>query len=132
ADASSGLVADIECYLDNKIVLLVEVKDRSLSLTQLNAKIDVARSNHIREILFMAQKGIEESNRNEIETKITQEFTSGQNIYVTDLLRFAEGILILLGEKGRVNFLNKIGPELDNSKSPIKDRKAWANLLRKM
>jgi len=132
ADASSGMVADIECYLDNRIVLLVEVKDRSLNLTQLSAKIDVARANQIREILFMAEKGIEESNKKEIETKIRQEFTSGQNIYITDLLEFAEGILIILGEKGRIDFLSKIGFELDNSKSPIKDRKAWANLLRKI
>ncbi|MHA1795330.1 MAG: restriction endonuclease, SacI family [Promethearchaeota archaeon] len=132
ADVSSGMVADIECYLNKRIALLVEVKDRSLSLIQLNAKIDSARSKQIKEILFMAQNGIEDSNRSEIETKIAQEFTSGQNIYVTDLSHFAEGILIILGENGRVDFLKKIGLELDSSKSPIKDKKTWAALLRKI
>jgi len=132
ADASSGMVADIECYLNNEIVFLVEVKDRRLSLTQLNAKIDIARANQIKEILFMAQQGTEESNRNDIEKKIIQEFTSGQNVYVANLLEFSKGILILLGEKGRIDFLSKIGVELDNTKSPIKDRKAWANLLREI
>jgi len=132
ADKSSGMAADIECYLNNEVVFLVEVKDRCLSLSQLNAKIDNARANQIKEILFMAQQGIEESNKNDINKKITQEFASGQNIYVADLLEFSKGILILLGEKGRIDFLNKIGAELDNSKSPIKNRKAWANLLREL
>jgi hypothetical protein len=40
--------------------------------------------------------------------------------------------MILLGEAGRVNFLNKIGLELDKSKSPVKHRKAWAGLLREI
>jgi hypothetical protein len=132
ADASSGMVADIECYLKGEIVLLVEVKDRSLNLTQLNAKVDLARANQIKEVLFMAQKGVDDKNRSEIHRKISQEFTSGQNIYISDLLKFAEGILILLGEKGRVDFLNKIGIELDSSKSAIQHRKAWANLLREI
>lgn len=126
------MVADIECYLNKEIIFLVEVKDRRLNLIQLNATIDSARANQIREILFMVQQGIEESNSNDIEKKISQEFTSGQNIYIADLFDFSRGILILLGEKGRIDFLNKIGAELDNSKSPIKDRKAWANLLREI
>lgn len=130
ADSSSGMVADIECYSNGEIILLVEVKDRNLTLTQLNAKIDIARSNQIKEILFIAQQGADDKNKNEIHRKISQEFTSGQNIYITDLLKFAEGILILLGEKGRIDFLNKIGIELDDSKSAIQHRKSWANLLR--
>ncbi len=132
ADASSGMVADIECYLNDEIVLLVEVKDRSLNLTQLNAKVDIARSNRIRELLFMAEQGVQESNKEDIKKKISQEFTSGQNIYVIDLLSFSTGIMILLGETGRVHFLNKIGSELEKSKSSIKHRKAWANLLREI
>jgi len=132
ADASSGMVADIECWLNGEIALLVEVKDRSLTLTQLNAKIDITRSNQIKEILFMAQQGIDESKKNEIHKKISQEFTSGQNIYVSNFFDFAKGILIILGEKGRVDFISKIGSELDRSKSSIKHKKAWANLLKEI
>lgn len=131
-DASSGMIADIECKLDNQIVLLIEVKDRSLTLTQLDSKIDLARSNRIREIIFMAQQGIEETNREAILRRIQQEFTSGQNIYVTNLFEFASGLLTLLGENGRVAFLNKIGPELDSVKAPIIHRRAWASLLREI
>ncbi|MFQ5641769.1 MAG: restriction endonuclease, SacI family [bacterium] len=131
-DATTGMVADIECWLSNEIVLLVEVKDRTLNLTHLDAKIDVARSNQIKEILFMAQQGIEQKDKSKIDKKIIQEFTSGQNIYISSLVDFARGILILLGEKGRVDFIGKIGPELDVAKSSIKHRKAWAALLKEI
>lgn len=131
-DATTGMVADIECWLNDEIVLLVEVKDRSLNLTNLDAKIDVARSKQIKEILFMAQQGIEPRDKSEIGKKIIQEFTSGQNIYISSLVDFARGILILLGEKGRVVFIGKIGPELDAAKSSIKHRKAWASLLKEI
>ncbi len=130
ADVSSGMVADIECKSKGQISLLVEIKDRNLTLTQLNAKIDLARAHRIKEIIFMAQQGIEESDKNDIINKIQQEFTSGQNIYVTNLIDFSRGILTLLGENGRVTFLNNIGPELNFVKAPIIHRRAWAILLR--
>lgn len=132
SDVISGMGADIECRLKGVIVLLVEVKDRRLNLTQLDAKIDVARARQIREILFVAQQGIESSNEDGINEKITQEYTSGQNIYVVNFAEFARGILILLGEQGRVSFISKIGPELDASKSSIKHRKTWAALLKQV
>lgn len=131
-DITTGMVADIECWLNHEIVLLVEVKDRHLNLTHLNAKIDLARSNQIKEILFMAQQGIEPKDKSKIDKKITQEFTSGQNIYISSIVDFAKGVLILLGEKGRVDFISKIGPELDNAKSSIKHRKDWAAILKEI
>lgn len=80
----------------------------------------------------MAQQGIEPSDKAKTDRKIVQEFTSGQNIYVSRLGDFARGVLILLGEKGRVDFISKIGPELDQAKSSIKHRKDWAALLKEL
>ena len=132
ADTSSGMVADIECKFQGNTVLLVEVKDRNLTLTQLDSKLDKARSERISEILFLAEKGIDKSNEKEITEKIRHEFTSGQNVYVSNLLDFCKGMLMLLGEKGRVEFLSKIGPELDRVSASIKHRKAWAKLLKEI
>ena len=131
-DASTGMVADVECRLNHKVVLLVEVKDRTLNLTHLDAKVDLARSNQIKEILFMAQQGIEKKDEPGIVEKIRQEFVSGQNIYISNFVDFARGILILLGEKGRVDFIGRIGTELDAAKSSITHRKAWATLLKRV
>jgi SacI restriction endonuclease len=130
ADASSGMSADIECRLKDKIVFLVEVKDRSLTLTQIDAKLDVARARKISEILFLAEQGLDKEDKEKAEERILSEFTSGQNIYVSNFIAFSAGILILLGEKGRVFFLSLVGDELDGANSSIVHRKAWANLLK--
>jgi len=132
ADASSGMVADIECWLDGKIVLLVEVKDRSLTLTQLDAKLDIARSRKISEILFIAEQGKEQTEEKVITARVSSEFTSGQNIYVANFFDFSLGVLILFGETGRVDFLDRVGKELDRVNSPISHRRAWANLLKQV
>ena len=129
-DASSGMLADIECWLAGGIVLLVEVKQRALTLVQLDAKLDHARAKRIAEILFIAKSGKHQDDVEEIDGRILSEFASGQNIYVTDFFDFALGILILLGEVGRVDFLDRVGKELDRVHSDILHRKAWAELLK--
>lgn len=130
ADRSSGMLADIECWTNGTIVLLVEVKDRSLTLVQLSAKLERARAEHITEILFIAQQGKASQEEADIDARIDREFASGQNIYVADFASFALGIFILLGEEGRVDFLSRVGPELDRGGSAIEHRRRWAELLR--
>lgn len=130
ADRSSGMSADIECLTGGEVVLLIEVKDRSLTLVQLSAKLDRVRAAHISEILFIAQNGKEPKETELIDARIAQEFVSGQNIYVTNFADFTLGIFILLGEDGRVEFLRRVGLELDRGGSAIQHRRRWAELLR--
>jgi hypothetical protein len=130
ADIFSGMSADIECWLGGKVVLLVEVKDRELTLIQLDTKLDVARARHISELLFIAEQGKEQQNLGAIDMRISSEFTSGQNVYVVKFADFALGILILFGEDGRVEFLREVGNELDRVNSRIEHRRAWAELLK--
>jgi hypothetical protein len=75
-------------------------------------------------------EGLEENKRAEIDKKIKSEFTSGQNVYISNLIDFAFSIFILFGEEGRVRFLHRIGLELDSANSLIVHRQAWAKLLR--
>lgn len=130
SDASSGMTADIECWCNGKITLLVEVKDRSLTMTQLDSKLDSARAKKISEILFLAEQGIDPYEIAQTEIRIKNEFSSGQNIYVASFIEFSTGILILLGEKGRIRFLTYIGEELDKANSSISHRRSWAQLLK--
>ena len=129
ADASSGMAADIECRRQGKVALIVEVKDRTLTLVQLDSKLVTARSKKINEIMFMAQGGVEHAETVDIEERVGREFGSGQNIYVVELISFAGSILMILGEAGRVEYLHEVGRELDRGSSPIPHRKAWASLL---
>jgi len=130
SDASSGMISDIECYWNDELVLLVEVKDQSLNLVQLDSKIDIVRSKHIREIIFIAQKGVNQDVQEIFGKRVSQEFKSGQNIYITNFIDFAYGIFILLGEKGRALFLGKVGSELDRVNAALSHRKKWAELLK--
>jgi len=130
ADAASGMGADIECYLNKQLVLLVEVKDRSLTLTQLDAKLDIARSRKISELLFLAENGVPRDEKAATKDRIAREFASGQNVYVSSFSDFSAGILILLGERGRVAFLSFVGEELDRASAAIEHRQAWSDLLR--
>ena len=84
----------------------------------------------ISEILFLAQHDANTTERAEIEKRMGTEFASGQNIYVSNFLDFSGGLLILLGEKGRVQWLSLVGEELDRVSSDIIHRRAWAQLLR--
>lgn len=129
-DQSAGMSADIECYFEGKVVLLVEVKDRELTLIQLDDTLDAARARTISEILFIAEQGKEAQNQTAIDMRIVSEFTSGQNVYVVRFADFALGILILFGEDGRVAFLREVGAELDRVSARIEHRKAWAELLK--
>jgi hypothetical protein len=131
ADASSGMSADIECWLKGKLILLVEVKDRTLTLIQLDTKLGTARAKRISEILFIAEQGKEPSDVQNIDSRISGEFASGQNIYVTNFGDFSLAILILFGERGRADLLAEVGMELDRANARIEHRKAWADLLRR-
>ncbi len=130
ADMPSGMSADIECWFGGEIILLVEVKDRELTLVQLDSKLDAARARHISELLFVAEQGKEERTSGAIDARIASEFVSGQNVYVVRFADFSLGILILFGEDGRVDFLREVGVELDRVNARIEHRKAWAEFLK--
>ena len=130
ADAATGLLADLECVSeDGQIILVVEVKDRSLTITQFRSKMRDIRAKRVREVFFVAQKGIAKSDRKVVKGQVAREFVSGQNVYITDLTTLARTALSLLGEKGRRDFLREVGVQLDKYRSDIAHRKAWAKLL---
>ncbi len=131
SDVSTGMSGDIECLLDGKVVLVVEVKDREITLVQLDTTLDAVRARHITELLVIAEHGKEAHSEDVIDVRIRNEFTSGQNVYVVRFADFALGILILFGEDGRVEFLNAVGTEMERVNARIEHRRAWADLLRR-
>ena len=129
-DSVSGQVSDIECRDENgNIVLAVEVKDRQLRINHINDKISAMRERNVSEILYLVREGISQDQREPAEDRIHQEFASGQNIYVFDLLAFIEVVCALIREDGRREFLEDIGEVLDRYSSPLATRQSWADLL---
>jgi hypothetical protein len=130
ADSATGMLADLECVSKKgEIVFAVEVKDRELTISQLRGKIPNIRERQVSEIFFVAQQGIAPKDEAQVSGLIADEFVSGHNLYVMDLLSLAQVTLALLGEHGRRHFLREVGTQLDTYHSDISDRRAWANLL---
>lgn len=122
------MLMDIEC-LDSSgnIVLLVEAKDRELTLAQVSAKVAGIREHRIGEAFFVAST-VSVDDIDGIRDLLRKEFIGGQNIYTTDLASFARAILAILGEEGRSLFVQFVGNQL-NEHSDIRHRKQWARLL---
>jgi len=130
ADQATGLLADLECVSeDSTIVLAVEVKDRALTISQLRGKIPSIRERQAFEVFFVAQQGVPRDEVDETQDIIDHEFISGHNIYITDLLALARVVFALIGEAGRSEFLFEVGKQLEQHRSDIRHRRAWARLL---
>jgi hypothetical protein len=103
-------------------------KDRQITISQLRAKLRNIGEKQVSEIFFVAQ-GPLESERSEVEALIDREFTSGQNVYITDLVKLGTIALSIVGEDGRRDFLRETRNPLDTDKSEITHRRAWASML---
>jgi len=129
ADQASGMLSDLECVTkDGRIVFAVEVKDRQITINQLRAKLRTIREKQVSEIFFVAQ-GTLDTEQSEVEALIDREFTSGQNVYITDLVKLSTAALSIAGEDGRRDFLMETANQLEMYKSEITHRRAWASIL---
>jgi hypothetical protein len=107
---------------------LREVKDRLLTLSDLEGTIRKSRKRAIRAV-FLTSSGVTQKDRVEVEERVRTAFTSGQNLYVFDLLDFARGVLALGGEPIRATFLRKVGEHLDKWNTQPGNRQDWKRLL---
>jgi hypothetical protein len=114
---------------EGEIVPAVEVKDRTLQLRQLQDKLPAIREKGIRELMFIVQGGVANHDISAVETAVAGQFVTGQNVYVVEWEQFLGSCLVLFGEKGRREFLQQVGTELDRQKADIIHRKKWAALL---
>lgn len=130
ADAASGVPGDIQCYRGTppQIVLSIEVKDRELTLLDLNASIAKARQSEVTEFLFAAP-GVTDADREDIASRIRNEWAQGTNIYRLSLTELLHVVLALAGEEARVTLLREIGNEINASATQPALRTRWAGIL---
>jgi len=131
ADVSSSAPGDVLCFREDQSqpVLTVEVKDRSLTLLELNATIQKAREARVTEILFAAKAPVP-SEQLEIDNRIRQEWGQGTSIYHVDISDFIRVVLPLLGSEARVDFLREIGADFDQNAVQPAIRTSWIGILR--
>ncbi len=129
SDDATGQAADLECVSDEgKVLLAVEVKERTLTLTDVEGTLRKSRERKIKDIFF-ATPGIRGEEKPALEERITQAFAGGQNLYVFDFFDFARSVLALGGEPIRITFIQKVGEHLDLWNTQPAHRQAWKKLL---
>jgi hypothetical protein len=130
SDESSGQVADVECVdAQGDIVIAIEVKDKTVSVSDLEEKLGATREKSIKEVFFVSARGNKEAE--DVPARVAKEFASGQNLYVCNLVELAQAFLALMGEASRRDFLIDVGEQLDKY-SDTKHRLAWKKALDEM
>jgi hypothetical protein len=129
SDDAIGQAADLECLdADGKVVLAVEVKDRTLTLADVEGTLRKSRGRAIREVFFTSP-AVKAEDRSALDQRISKAFTADQNLYLFDFFDLARSVLALGGEAIRTTFLRKVGEHLDTWNTQPAHRQAWKNLL---
>ncbi len=129
SDEAIGQAADLECVdADGKVVIAVEVKDRILTLADVEGTLRKSRQRAIKDIFFAAS-AVQADHKSAIEERVAKAFAGGQNLYVFDFFDLARSVLALGGEAMRATFLRKIGEHLDSWNTQPANRQAWKQLL---
>lgn len=129
SDEATGQAADLECVDDDgKVVLAVEVKERTLTLTDVEGTLRKGRQRKIKDIFF-STPGVRDDDKPAIEERIKRAFASGQNLYVFDFFDLARSVLALGGEPIRFTFIKRVGEHLDLWNTQPAHRQAWKRLL---
>ncbi len=130
ADSVAGSPGDVVCLDDSgQVVLIIEVKDRALTLADVRGSTSKARASTdpLSNLLFAAPD-IREDERDAIRKKIEEAWASGLNISQIDIVNLAGAAFALLAEEWRPTLLREIGAELDR-RGDHTHRRAWHNLL---
>jgi hypothetical protein len=129
SDEATGQAADLECAnTQGEVVLAIEVKERTLTLTDIEGTLRKCRNRKIKDIFFAAPK-TRKDEQSAIDERIARAFASGQNVYIFDFFDLARSVLALGGEEIRTTFLQKVGAHLDIWNTQPSHRKAWKSLL---
>lgn len=129
SDQSTGMIGDIECIgEDGKLKLVIEVKERNLTLTDVRSSILKSRKVSLKELLFNSP-GTNPSEDREITDLISKTWASGTNLYRLSIEELIRVGLSLTGEAGRKDFLENVGKQLNTYNTQPSNRKRWKELL---
>lgn len=129
SDEASGMAADLECVdAAGRVLLAVEVKDRALTLADVEGTITKARHRAITEILFAAPRTAS-ADLEAVEQRFATAYAGGQSLYLIDTLALAHAVFALVGDEGRRRFLERVGEHLNTWNTQPGHRRAWKKLL---
>lgn len=132
ADAARGDTADLDCSdAEGRTVLSVEVKDRQLSVHEVEDTMRVARDRGVAEVLYAIRGGVSADQEDALRQVQARQFTAGHNVYHIEFDDLMHACLMLFAESGRLAFLEAIGARLDEM-GELSDRQAWQSELQQI
>lgn len=131
SDASGGRAGDVERLdRDGKVDLAVEVKDRTVSMGDLEASILKCRTVDVRNLLFVIQSDPLLSDENAMLERSKHEFTRGIDVNFSDADSLFRTALLLLSPKERAGLLRGVHDALEELGAHLKHRNHWMDLMK--
>ena len=127
ADRATGMVGDLECRQDGRLVYAVEVKEQKITLADVRSFEAKLNRSELREALINAP-GVSPSDVDRIDQQIRLMWRRGVNLHRLSIMDLLRVTMSLCGEQGRVSFVEEVGVQLD-AHARLSGRIAWKKLL---
>lgn len=132
SDLATRQAADIECIgPDGEIRLVIEVKERNLTLTDVHSAIAKARKISLRDLLFNVP-GTAATDEAGISEVIRKTWASGTSLYRLTIDELLKVGLVLTGEAGQRSFLAEVGEQLNAFNTQPDNKRRWKDILERL
>jgi SacI restriction endonuclease len=130
SDASSDRAGDVERLTDDKVDYAIEVKDRTLTLSDVEASILKARVADVDNLLFLVQANQLMDTPDDILKRAAHEFARGIDVNIAEAMPFFKSVLILLSPEQRATLLSTVHDALHELGAHYKHVQHWTNLMK--
>lgn len=130
SDASGERAGDVERLVNGQVDFAVEVKDRTLTLSDVEASILKARIANVQNLLFLVQASpiLEESEI--ILDRAAHEFARGIDVNISEAMTFFISVLTLLSPEQRAGLLRVVHDALHELGAHYKHVHRWIDLMK--
>lgn len=130
SDASGERAGDVERLIDGAVDFAIEVKDRTLTLNDVEGSILKARTAKVENLLFVVQAASVFEDEAGIMSRAAHEFTRGIDVNIIDATRFFDSTLILLSPEQRAELLRTVHDALHELGAHYKHVHSWMQILK--
>lgn len=132
SDASSDRAGDVERLNGGKVDFAIEVKDRTLTLSDVEESILKARIADIGNLLFLVQSNQFMDVPEDIQKRAAHEFARGIDVNFAEAMPFFKSVLQLLSPKQRAALLKTLHDALHELGAHYKHVQHWISLMKKI
>lgn len=132
SDITSSRTGDIECKIAASVRLAIEVKDRQLTLHDVESTALKARKNGVANVLFVVQAKSLVENPDEVRKRIAREFARGVDLNIVAATSFLLHSLTMLSPEQRAAVLRKTHDALHEHGAHYKHVQTWMTLLKSL